>query len=79
MLGWGILGLIVWIIVAIWPARVASSKGHSFLLWFLISIPFWWISLFVVYFGLKDNKMTSADRAADAAAEKQLDKEEKSA
>jgi ABC-type dipeptide/oligopeptide/nickel transport system permease component len=76
MLGWGILGLIACIIIAFWPARVASSKGYSFFLWFLISIPFWWISLFVVYFGLKDKKMTAADRAADRAAEKQLEKEE---
>lgn len=47
MLGWGILGLIAFIIIAFIPARIASSKGRSFFLWFLLSIPFWWITLFV--------------------------------
>ncbi len=55
-----VLGTIIWILIALWPARVASSKGHSFLLWFLISIPFWWISLFVVYFGLSDKNAPKA-------------------
>ena len=47
MLGWGILGLIAFIIIAFIPARIVSSKGRSFFLWFLLSIPFWWITLFV--------------------------------
>jgi hypothetical protein len=53
MLGWGILALIAFIIVAIFPAWLAGRKGYSFWLFFLISIPFWWITLFVVLF-LKD-------------------------
>jgi hypothetical protein len=52
--GLGILGLFLWILIALWPARVASSKGHSFLLWFIVSAFFWWITLFVVYFVLPD-------------------------
>jgi hypothetical protein len=50
---WSIIVLIIWIAIAFWPARIASRKGHSFILWFLISIPFWWISFFVVL-ALKD-------------------------
>jgi hypothetical protein len=42
-----ILGIIIWIFIALIPARVAASKGRSFFLWFLLSIPFWWITLFV--------------------------------
>jgi hypothetical protein len=50
---WAVLLLTLWIIIAFWPATIAKSKGYSFLLWFLISIFFWWIALFVVLF-LKD-------------------------
>jgi ABC-type Mn2+/Zn2+ transport system permease subunit len=49
-----ILGVIIWIAIAFWPATVAKNKGHSFLGYFLLSIFFWWITLFVVYFGLDD-------------------------
>jgi hypothetical protein len=52
--GFGILGLILWVLVALWPARVAASKGRSFLGYFLLSIPFWWITLFIVYFFMED-------------------------
>lgn len=62
--GLGILGIFLWILIALWPARVASSKGYSFWLYFLLSIPFWWITLFIVYFGLKDKT-----RAAPATSE----------
>lgn len=50
---WAVIVLVIWISIAFWPASIARSKGHSFFLWFLISIPFWWISLFVA-FALKD-------------------------
>ncbi len=55
--GFGILGLILWIIIAFWPARIASSKGRSFLLWFILSLFFWWITLFVAL-AMKDNRHT---------------------
>jgi len=59
MVFWWILGVIVWLALAFWPASVASRKGHSFLGYFLLSIFFWWITLFIVYFGLKDNSQNS--------------------
>jgi hypothetical protein len=59
-IGLGILGVIAWIIIAIWPARVAARKGHSFWGYFLLSLLFWWITLFIVYFGLKDKTQTPA-------------------
>ena len=43
-----ILGTILWIALAFWPASIARKKGHSFLLYFIISLFFWWITLFVV-------------------------------
>ena len=48
-----ILGTILWIAVALWPAFIARRKGYSFLLFFLISLFFWWITLFVTLF-MKD-------------------------
>jgi Kef-type K+ transport system membrane component KefB len=79
MLGWGILGLIAWIIIAIWPARVASNKGHSFFVWFIISLFFWWVTLFWVYFGMNDRTRTAQDIAADEAVEKEMEREREEA
>ena len=39
-IGLGIIGLIIWIAIAFWPARVAGRKGHSFIGYFLLSILF---------------------------------------
>jgi hypothetical protein len=47
---WFLLILFVWILIALWPATIARSKGHSFFGWFLLSLFFWWITLFVVLF-----------------------------
>jgi ABC-type dipeptide/oligopeptide/nickel transport system permease component len=58
-----ILGVIIWVAMAFWPASVASRKGHSFLGYFLLSVPFWWITLFIAYFGLKDNSSPAASHA----------------
>ncbi len=32
---WWFIGLMIWIAIAFWPARVAARKGHSFF-WFFI-------------------------------------------
>ncbi len=77
MLGWGVLYIIAAILIAIWPARVAKRKGHSFWLWLLISLFFWFIALFVVYFGLEDNTKTAKDKADEEAVDKILEKQEK--
>ena len=50
--GWwlgSILFFIIWIAIAFWPARVASRKGHSFLLYFLLSLVFFPLSLILAY------------------------------
>ncbi len=72
---WYLLGLILWIILAFWPAMVAHRKGYSFILFFLISLPLFWITLIAVYL-IKDKNQTAADRVADQAAEKALEREE---
>jgi hypothetical protein len=50
--GWwvgSIILFIIWILIAFWPARVASRKGHSFILFFLFSLVFFPAALIVAY------------------------------
>jgi hypothetical protein len=40
-IGWfglGVLGVIILVALAFWPARVARRKGHSWLLFFVFSL-----------------------------------------
>ena len=71
---WYILGVILWIIVAFWPAMLARRKGHSFILFFILSIVFFPLSLILAYV-VHDRNQTAQDRADDEAAEKALDRE----
>ena len=45
----GIIGLVIWILIAFWPARVASRKGHSWLGYFLLSVFFFPLALIMAY------------------------------
>ena len=47
--GIGIIGLIIWIVIAFWPARVAGRKGHSFIGFFLLSLLFFPLALITAY------------------------------
>ena len=51
MLWWGvgIVGIIIWIALAFWPARVAGRKGHSFIGYFLLSLLFFPLALVMAY------------------------------
>jgi hypothetical protein len=44
-----IIFLIIWVLIAFWPARVAARKGHSFFLYFLFSLVFFPAALIVAY------------------------------
>jgi hypothetical protein len=46
---WGILGFAILLALAFWPARVASRKGHSWLLFFIFSLFFFFPALIVAY------------------------------
>ena len=48
-IGLGIIGVIVWIALAFWPARVAGRKGHSFFGYFILSLFFFPLSLLLAY------------------------------
>jgi hypothetical protein len=47
--GLGIIGLIIWLAIAFWPARVAARKGHSFFGYFLLSLFCFPLSLILAY------------------------------
>ena len=51
--------IFLWIIIAFWPASIAKQKGHSFLGWFILSLFFWWITLFIAIFFLEDKNKTA--------------------
>ena len=50
---WSVFILVLWIAIAFWPASIAKRKGYSFLVFFVFSLFFWWITLFVTMF-MKD-------------------------
>jgi hypothetical protein len=44
-----IIFFIIWVAIALWPARVAARKGHSFFLFFLFSLVFFPAALIVAF------------------------------
>jgi hypothetical protein len=55
----GIIGLIIWLAIAFWPARVASRKGHSWLGFFILSLFFFPLALIMAYV-VQDRRAFSA-------------------
>jgi ABC-type glycerol-3-phosphate transport system permease component len=49
VIGWTVLAVVIWILIAFWPARVARRKGHSFLLFFIFSLFFFPAAVIVAY------------------------------
>ncbi len=47
--GVGLIGLIIWVAIAFWPARVARRKGHSFAGYFILSLFFFPLALIMAY------------------------------
>jgi hypothetical protein len=56
--GIGLIGFIIWVAIAFWPARVAARKGHSFFGYFLLSLLFFPLSLLLAY--MADDRTTGA-------------------
>ena len=61
--GIGIVGLIIWIAIAFWPARVAGRKGHSFIGYFLLSLLFFPLALIMAYV-VQDRALSRTSRRA---------------
>lgn len=49
VLGLGIIWVVIWILIAFWPARVASRKGHSFIGYFIFSLFLFPLALIMAY------------------------------
>ncbi len=47
---WAVVIVVLWILIAFLPATIAKNKGYSFLGWFILSLFFWWITLFITLF-----------------------------
>jgi hypothetical protein len=46
---WSTLLIILWLVIAFWPARVAARKGHSFFGFFILSLIFFPLALIAAY------------------------------
>jgi hypothetical protein len=46
---WAFLVVVVWVLLAFWPARVAGRKGHSFIGYFVLSLFFFPLALIMAY------------------------------
>lgn len=64
---WAVIVLVIWIAIAFWPARVAARKGYSFLLFFILSLFCFFLSLLVAY--LMPNRMGAAPAQPTASDE----------
>lgn len=54
MIGLISIGLVLWFVVAIWPAYLAKKKGYSFVLFLLASWVVSWVVTLVVVLLLQD-------------------------
>ena len=70
-----VLGIFLWILFAFWPAWVAKNRGYSPVLFFILSLFLFFISLIIAY-SLPDKTKTKQEVANEKAAEKALEKEE---
>lgn len=56
-----VLGIALVIALAFWPARIAKTKGYSWLGFFIFSlIPFMFFPSVIVAYALKDKRATEA-------------------
>ena len=62
---WAIIVLFLWIALAFWPARVAASKGHSFLGYFIFSLFFFPLALLVAYLSNDSTKSRHTHESTD--------------
>jgi len=73
---YAVLGIVLWIVLAFWPAIMAKKKGYSFIMFFLLAVVISWLLALIVILFMKDKTQTPESIAADKAAEAALDKEE---
>ena len=71
-----IMGALLWVLLALWPAFIARRKGYSFVLFLIIALLISWLLALIIVFILKDKNKTAEMVAANQAAEAALEKEE---
>src|SRR5258708_1488026 len=71
--GVGIIGLIIWIAIAFWPARVAGRKGHSFIGYFILSLVFFPLALIMAYV-VRDRRIPVWARAITRSRSARVDR-----
>jgi phosphotransferase system glucose/maltose/N-acetylglucosamine-specific IIC component len=64
-----ILGSVLWVILALWPAIVAKRKGYSFILFFILSIFISWLLGLIIALVIRDKNQTASQRKDEKAAE----------
>ena len=53
-----VIFLIIWVLIAFWPARVARRKGHSFIVYFIFSLICFPVALIVAYL-VRDRRLVA--------------------
>lgn len=71
-----VLGLVLWVILACWPAVIAKRKGYNFWLFLAVAILISFLLALIIIAMLKDKNETAQDRADEAAARAALKREE---
>jgi ABC-type Mn2+/Zn2+ transport system permease subunit len=72
----GIIGLVLWIVLAIWPAMIAKRKGYSFALFFILAIFISWLITLIIALVIKDKNETAESIADEKAAQAALERDE---
>ncbi len=67
-----ILGIVLWVLLAFWPAIMARKKGYSFVLFALIAIFISFLLALVIVALLKDKNETAQDRADKKAVDQEF-------
>jgi len=65
-----LLGIVLWVFLAFWPAIVARRKGYSFMLFLIMALVISWVITLIITLVLKDKNATAESRAADRAADR---------
>lgn len=71
-----ILGIVLWVLLALWPAFIARRKGYSFVLFLIIALFISWLLALIIILIMKDKNTTKESIANNKAAEDALEKEE---
>lgn len=70
-----ILGIFLWICLALWPAYIAKNKGYNFWLFLLLGIVTSWLISLIVAIIVRDKNQTPESIADEKAAQAAIERE----